>query len=495
MSVPLIAVVGDPELYAAIIASPDLSSLDDHLSSVDDLLELHGDDLDALDAIVVGTYAWRSAATPVGLRFLCDCPVLVLGGDTVSLDVIREVVGIDPHKTTIDAPVFMDAVQTLAPGDTIPQPAPLYVADLDGVTAPSVQPPVTYPPPAAPDDGLSLITEATPAQSPAALDTGVPTSPLVEVAAWADVGDFFLTPDEPQPGISTEPPLASIPRFPVRKGECLTIASWSSKGGVGKTAMAVNLAGAITRMTDLSVCVVDLDVEDPNVGSRLNIFKPTATEVLDLPTLSPDTIRPMLAHDELTNVYAVLGPRQGTGEAAMYRLSPGNYDRIHRVLVQMFDVVILDCPLGLNAPLAGDFALQRAGILLAVTDTERSTVKGLGKALREVFEERHYPREAVGLIINQQVGKKNAMPRGEMLDMLQRLPVLAEIMDDRDAFVGSANKGSLLVNRFGPEGDTMRQKFAEILHHLLPNVEITEDRPAATSKAGKKLRSLFRSAQ
>ena len=467
-SLPLIAVVGDPDLYNAIIESPDLSGLDNHLASVDDLLALNGDDLDVLDAVVIGPLAWRSATTQAGLRFLCDCPIVASNGDDLSLDALRSMLGI----SLTDDPLAISTSLSL-PGSSV-------------ISSTGLQPDINIP--------SAEVTEPNPAPGDQLVDfdDGVPSSSLDELT---DEADTFWPAEDENELTPIEPPLASVPRFSTRKGECLTIASWSSKGGVGKTAMAVNLAGAITRMTDLSVCVVDLDVEDPNVGSRLNVFKPTATEILDMASLTPDTLRPMLAFDSLTNIYAVLGPRQGTGDAAMHRLSPGNYDRIHRVLVQMFDVVILDCPLGLNAPLAGDFALQRAGILMAVTDTERSTVKGLSKVLREVFEQRHYPRDAVGLVINQQVGKKNAMPRGEMLDMLQRLPVLAEIMDDRDAFVGSANKGSLLVNRFGPEGDSIRKKFAEILRHIMPDVELTEDRPAGGDKAGKRLLSIFRGAK
>lgn len=482
--VPLIAVVGDPDLYNAIIESPDLSGLDNHLASVDDLLALNGDDLDVLDAVVVGPLAWRSATTPAGLRFLCDCPVIVTEGNAISLANIRDVLGVKSTDDPLSISTSFTGGSPVLPVAKNPSDMDMDDPEVACDEDPNPQPPdvITAPPEYPPSQD-----ETTPQPHS---DIPVATA-LVE---GTDDNDSWLMMGEDET-VPIETPLASLPHFPTRKGECLTIASWSSKGGVGKTAMAVNLAGAITRMTDLSVCVVDLDVEDPNVGSRLNVFKPTVTELLDMTTLTPDTIRSMLAIDDLTNIYAVLGPRQGIGDAAMHRLSPGNYDRIHRVLTQMFDVVVLDCPLGLNAPLAGDFALQRAGIVMAVTDTERSTVKGLSKALREVFEHRHYPREAVGLVINQQVGKKNAMPRGEMLDMLHRLPVLAEIMDDRDAFVGSANKGSLLVNRFGPEGDTMRKKFAEILRHILPDVELTEDRPMATNKAGKWLPSIFRGAK
>lgn len=420
---PLVIVIGDPRLYREIAASPDIATSAQEINSIDDFLGNVEYTTDAA-LIVVGRDAWRSGVTLQGLRLLLRTQIVALNG--VELEGVETL-----NDITLDEVRYRVGVELVADITTpalVPQGSPAGEPFIDSADSRVVPPQYNFPTPIEPEtdtDTAWLTTAPQPLPEQ-------PSEPTPDAPSFTSVPGIVL---ETQP--QTISSIQAI-QAPSSHGGCVTIMSWSSKGGVGKTTVAVNLAGAIASMTDRTVCIVDLDVEDANVGSRIDLFSPTVTDALALPSITRDALLPLIPRDPTSGVWAILGPRSGTGQTAQIMLSPGNYSELHRVLTEMFDVVVLDCPIGLNAPLVGQFALQRADVLIAVIDTERSAIIGMHQALKDVVDTYHFPRERIGIVINQQIGKKNAMPKGEMLEVLQHLPVLAEIMDNRDAFTGAA---------------------------------------------------------
>jgi pilus assembly protein CpaE len=274
---------------------------------------------------------------------------------------------------------------------------------------------------------------------------------------------------------------------------------WSSKGGVGKSTVACNIAGAVASMTRLRTCVIDLDIKAGHLGSRLGVFSPTIHELLSIHPLTAESVWQVLPRSEAANLWAVLGPKTSGNIAGVRQLlSPANYDSLFKILHEMFDVIVFDCPIGLEDPLVTKFALQRADSLMVVADGERVTVFGLRDALKSIMDTYSFPRERIGIVINQQVGKKIDVPRDEMLELLHGLPVLATIQDDRAAFVGAANQGALLINRVGDVGDDMRSIFGHVIQTLLPNVEVeshhVRGHDVSSSKRGK-ISGMFRHAK
>ena len=445
-ALPMVAVVGDRDLYAELLSAEDLWTTDTCYSSVDEMLKSLDD---TPDLIIISDWGGRSGVGVAGVAHDMSRSSIVY---VRSRRPDENIDNLPPSVTVVDSCTIDTARQILglerAPDD-IPDDILVDWADTPAQDRPS----------APPTDPLGYVS------SPVTTDTQPPLSqsPLLEIAG---------VPATPQAPIN--PGLSAL-QLPVQHRGCTTIMVWSTKGGVGKTTIATNLAGAIASMTDLSVCIIDLDTESGDVGSRIDVFRPTVIDILQMPTFTPETLLPVLAHEPMLKLYAVLAPRSGSGGAAQVMLSPGNYDRIFQVLHSMFDVIVLDAPIGQRAPLVSQFALQRADVLLAVIDTERAAVIGLRTQLLEIINQSHYPKERIGLVINQQVGKKDAIPRSDMLEILDHLPVLAEINDDRGAFVGAANQGSLLVNRVGPEGDVMRSHFAALIRSTLPGVEVMSD--------------------
>ena len=477
---PFVIVVGEPQLWREISVSPDLSTTPTPISSLDNAIK----DIEHASLIVVSDFADRGAVSLSGISYALTCQIVLLATrrdppDTllpnvvvkrsITLDEIKEIVGISlPHAEPVQISQEItnnDGVENV--GVTSNDDTVLSTEDVKDVTDVN-EVPVTpsFPPP----DVSTLLDEMT-IKQPVVDGTTTTTSDF----PVGHVGEPILDNVTQMHDGAISPGISAL-RVDHASTNCTTIMSWSSKGGVGKTTIASNLAGAVASMSNYRVCIIDLDVEDGNIGSRIGVFRPTILDILQLGEITPQTLLPLIAHDEISGVYAVLAPPKAQGAANDILLSAGNYDRVFRVLHTMFDVIILDSPIGLKAQLTSSFALPRADILIAVIDTERAAVLGMHNQLKTIFTDYHFPREHAGIVINQQIGRKDAIPRDEMLGILENLPVLAEIDDDRDSFTGAANKGSLLVNRVGPEGDRLRQQFASLLRSCLPNIELDTHR-------------------
>jgi pilus assembly protein CpaE len=254
------------------------------------------------------------------------------------------------------------------------------------------------------------------------------------------------------------------------------IAVYSSKGGVGKSTMSLNLAARLAHVTDLQVCVVDLDVGFGDIGPRLGKFSPTIIEALREPQLDGDSIMSKLVREDVTGMYALLAPLRPDTGADRSLLHPSAYDRVLRALRQRFHVVVLDCSVDLADPLVGQFALTRADSIAVVVNNERATLLDAKRALDAMCRPSQggrpglgIPPEKIGVLLNQKVDKVNVGER-DIRSLLPDYPIIATIPDNRQLWVGETNLGRLLATANIPEID---EALDSALMALLPGLDLT----------------------
>lgn len=253
------------------------------------------------------------------------------------------------------------------------------------------------------------------------------------------------------------------------------IAVYSSKGGVGKSTMSLNLAARLAYTTDLEVCVVDLDVGFGDIGPRLGKFQPTVIEALREPQLDGDSIMTSLVREDSTGMYALLAPLRPDTGADRSLLHPSAYERILRALRQRFHVVFLDCSVDLADPLVGQFALTRSDAIAVVVNNERATLLDAKRALEAMCRPSQGARpglgiakDKIGLLLNQRVDKVTVGER-DIRQLLPDFPIVASVPDNRQLWVGEANLGRLLATAGIPEID---DALDDALMAFLPGLEL-----------------------
>ena len=200
--------------------------------------------------------------------------------------------------------------------------------------------------------------------------------------------------------------------LPATRG--LIIASTSSKGGSGKTTVAICTASMLfhaSRMAveqglrdkTLNIVIVDMDTRDGQIGFLLGQSSPTALNIFLEQDRTTTTIAENLIYDERLGVHALLAPKRA--RTADY-LTPEFYQDIIQKLSTMFDVVILDTSVNYLDKLLGKVVLPISDAVMFVTNLSIGSVYGMNRWMDEVTSSKEsggsaIAKEKIGIVVNQ----------------------------------------------------------------------------------------------
>lgn len=279
------------------------------------------------------------------------------------------------------------------------------------------------------------------------------------------------------------PPVAAGPvrSAPVRQAKVITV--FGTKGGVGRTTVAANLAVAMA-MTGLKVAAVDLDLE---FGSLANLLgcRPSAT-IYDLARL-PETINSQ--HIERVacvgtdgKVQVVAAPplpqhaAEVEGEARADRSRQYVAETLD-ALRRSFDVVLVDTAVGFRE--TNLLAFDRSDLLLTVATPEIPALAATTRGLDLLFNQLEVPAEKLQILIN----RSDAAVGLTLADVGKTLghPLRHTVPSDGDHVIYAANAGRPVVVTRGssPAAAALRSVAAELLLDLKLNAAELRESPGA----------------
>src|SRR5919199_373553 len=231
------------------------------------------------------------------------------------------------------------------------------------------------------------------------------------------------------------------------------IGTFSPKGGVGRTALAVNLAVATKLATDLRVAVVDGNLAFGDVGVALNL--PAVKTVADLAhhasMVDADLVSDVLATHS-SGVRVLLAPPTPQDAEAV---SPDHLRAVLARMVTMFDYIFVDTrPSFEETQLV---LLDASDTVLLVLTQEMTAIKA-AKQYLEVSELLGYPGEKTLLVLNR--AGTTSQIAAEDIEAHLKGRLRGRIPDDPAAVLRSINEGVPLVVS-APEG-----RFALAINQL-----------------------------
>lgn len=203
----------------------------------------------------------------------------------------------------------------------------------------------------------------------------------------------------------------AVPFYQRDKKDGRIVAVFSSKGGVGKTTLSVNLAVALAEKTHEPILIVDLDLEFGDVSAMVGL-EPTLTihdvdpEHLDQ-SLEAILQRPLAPVSVLP---APLTPDQAEDVTSAFLV------RLLQHVKQAYRFVILDL-----APGYHEFniaALDIADLVLTVCTPDVVALRTVGHALALFREQFRYPSEKVRLVLNR-TGSNTGIERSDIVAILK----------------------------------------------------------------------------
>lgn len=219
------------------------------------------------------------------------------------------------------------------------------------------------------------------------------------------------------------------------------ISVFSTKGGVGKTTIATNLAVAIATTTSKKVALLDFDLQFGDVAISLNLYvKNTITELIkDMINIEHEN--DMIEEYLLTHYSGVKVLAAPTKPENAEYVNADHIKKIINILKGRFDYVIIDTAQGFDDTVIT--ALDESDTVLYVSTLDLPSIKNTKNGL-EVMKTLNYSNEKVKVVVN----KSNESFGIKHLDFKAALNVdlWAIIPDDLAAVTVSVNNGHPLVS-------------------------------------------------
>jgi len=226
------------------------------------------------------------------------------------------------------------------------------------------------------------------------------------------------------------------PDSKVAKGQVALI--FGTKGGVGRTTVAVNLATALQTEMEQNVALFDLDLQFGDVAIMLDLPpKQTITHLVrglrsTSDNFEREQIDKVLMHHS-TGLRVLPGPNHPE-EAEL--VSADHVKKLLKLLKKEFDYIIIDCPALFQETALAALDMADHIILLAATDVP--TLKNAKLSL-DVILTLGCPKEKVHLVINR--ASSSVGFETEAAEKHLGIPIFARIQSDGRTAVAAVNKG------------------------------------------------------
>lgn len=259
------------------------------------------------------------------------------------------------------------------------------------------------------------------------------------------------------------------------------ISVFSSKGGAGKTTIAVNLAVALGQRVHDPIVLVDMDLAFGDVVAMLGRNPHVTIHDLLSTSLDGTTIQKALI-EVATNVWVLPAPLRPEDAED---IQADHIVKILTALKERFSYIVIDMAPGYDE--LNVTALDMSDTILTVCTPDVVTLRTIGQAIQLFREGFRYAPDKIRLILNRS-GSHTGIERQD-IEAILKSPVIYELPSDGALPVRAANDGVPLVLKF--PSSNLAKAFSRVANTL-----IKEDRDTRRKRVGGSKRagrfSLFR---
>ena len=316
--------------------------------------------------------------------------------------------------------------------------------------------------PAAPAAAPWEVQPAAPAPTTAAPWEVQPASPWEVQPVPAGTSTWGSSPQDEQAGSYS---------LPVSKRKGLVISVCVAKGGAGKSSLTLNLGvwlGLRLRAIGQSVCIVDANWQQADIGKQINAYNPNIAGLSRHPEdMNPQRIAHHLySRTDLGNTSFLLGPSR-TEDANPLWITPTLYSQAVENLRYLFDYVLIDTPVAeFHHELFTDFVIPRSDYLVVPVIPNLATIMNTDTWLRAITTPTAqgglgYDEKRIGIILNRAEADVG-FDEDDVLKELSAWDYLGPVPDSKE-WRAAANHHDIVATRNYPE---INHAFARILHRI-----------------------------
>jgi len=250
------------------------------------------------------------------------------------------------------------------------------------------------------------------------------------------------------------------------------IAVIGSRGGVGSSTLALNLAWILAEERKYKTTLVDLDLEFGTIALSLDL-EPTRglREALENPA-RVDGLFISSATAKLTDHLSIMATEENLTAEAQY--NPNAVDALFEALGRINDAIVVDVPRTSYSVRRRVF--EAATEIVLVTELSLCGLRDSLRLLRSIQEVA--PDTPVRVVANRSAGPKQAMQLKDFQKALEHRVDLV-LPDEPKAFNAAANSGKPLAQA------QSRAKVCKVLRKMASDIRLPEHRTELTKAKGR----------
>jgi pilus assembly protein CpaE len=257
----------------------------------------------------------------------------------------------------------------------------------------------------------------------------------VETQALAESVDSIGTTLGPAPvTIDLSAPIITEPVE--GRGQVLTV--FSTKGGAGKSVIAVNMAVSLAKRSDKPVVLIDADLQFGDIAVMLKLApQHTIVDAVgSLDRLDPALLQRYLVRHEPSGLYVLAAPLEASFAD---QISAGEMVKIIEMLRGLCEWVVIDTPAYFNEVVLG--IIEESDDVLLVAGMDIPNIKNVKIGL-QTLRLLNVPMTKLHLVLN----RANSKVKLDVGEVERTLQVKAEALVPSDVVVPqSVNKGTPVV--------------------------------------------------
>lgn len=252
--------------------------------------------------------------------------------------------------------------------------------------------------------------------------------------------------------------------------KCKVITSFSNKGGIGKTSVAVNLAYELALQTNEKVALVDLNFQLGDITTFLDL-NPSfdAAYVIDnLARIDEDFLLSSMEKYKDTSLYVLADP---PNLERSNDITKENITTLINVLRNVFSYVIVDTTSAFDDKTIA--ALDNSDLILFVLIPNLPSIRNAQRCL-DMFKKLGYDKDKIKLIVNRFMENDEIKP--EYVEHTLDHSIYHKIPNNYFTIINAVNKGVTLaeVNR----RSNIAKAFYDLAANLSDNYTYSLQKPA-----------------
>ncbi len=242
------------------------------------------------------------------------------------------------------------------------------------------------------------------------------------------------------------------------KESCKIISTFSNKGGIGKTSIAVNLAVELAQLTKEKVALIDLNLQLGDVATFLDMTPPFAMDYIadNIHSLDESELLNTMSKYKNTSLYVIADPLNIDKSK---EITAEQIKNILSALKKTFSYIVID--IGTNIDSKTITALDMSDLILLIAIVNLPAIRSMQRCM-ELFEKLGYEKDKIKLVLNRYI--ENEDIKATDIEEVVKQKVYWKIPNNYLTMMSAINKG-VPVNEINPEAN-IAQNYMEFASKL-----------------------------